>query len=168
MKRVGAMGLLLVLSGGAQAADCTLSLTDINFGAISQLNPDPVDVQGSLTVQCQAEAGDLEGLPLTATVDYSISMNGGGSGSAVARAMSGLGLGASLGYNIYVDAGRQMVWGDGNNGTQVVGGQFVFTELEVLAGTQKSADHISYARIPPGINVPPDTYTDTVTVTLTF
>jgi spore coat protein U-like protein len=167
MKRVGMMGvLLLMLSGGAQAANCTLGLTDIDFGAVSQLNPDPVDVQGSLSVQCQAEAGDLQGLPLTATVDYTISMNGGGSGSAVARALSGSG--GSLGYNIYVDAGLQMVWGDGSNGTQVAGGQFVFTELEVLTNTPKSADHISYARIPPGINVPPGMYADTVTVTLTF
>ncbi len=163
--RIGGV-LLLALAGGAQAANCTLNVTDIPFGSVTQLNPEPVDVQGSLTVQCQAELDDLQGLPPTATVDYTLSMNGGGSGNPATRAMQGPG--GALGYNIYVDAGRQTVWGDGSNATQMVGGQFVFTQLQVLGGAQQSADHISFARIPAGINVAPGLYADTVTVTLVF
>jgi spore coat protein U-like protein len=169
MKRTGIGGalILLCLASGAQAANCTLNVTDINFGAVMQLNPQPVDVQGSVTVRCQAEAGDLEGLPPTATVDYLLAMNGGmTTNNPAARGMQGPG--GVLSYQIYSDSSRQLPWGDGSNGTQPVAGQMLFNAADVLAGTQKSADHISYARLPANINVAPGMYADTVTVTLTF
>lgn len=164
--RSGGLLVLCLVTGHLQAANCTLNVTGIDFGAVTQLNPQPVDVQGTVTVQCVGELDDLDGLPPAATVDYQITMGGGTAGTAVARAMQGPG--GALGYNLYTDPGRQFIWGDGNNGTSIQAGQFVYSELEVLGGTQKSAEHLSYARIPPGINVAPGPYTDMVTVTLVF
>lgn len=168
MKRETVCGLLILClaSGGAQAAACNQSLTDIGFGVITQLDPQPTDVQGTITVECQAEAADLAGLPPTAIVDYQIRIDGGTAGNVVLRALQGPG--ATLRYNIYTDPGRQSVWGDGGNGTTTQSGQFVFTADEVLQGTPKSAGHLSYARIPPNVNVVPGQYSDTVTVTLVF
>lgn len=154
------------LGSAAQAAQCNLNVTDLSFGTVMQMDPLPSDVQGTVSVQCQAEVADLMGIPATATVDYVLRLNGGGSGDPAQRRMQGPG--AMLAYNIFTDAGRQVVWGDGNNGTVPQTGEFVFSELQVLQGTPQSADFISYARIPANINVAPGAYADAVTVTLVF
>lgn len=171
--RIYGLLILVILglaAGGAQAATCTLAATDINFGIITQLNSSPTDVQGSITVACQGAAGDLQGLPLAATlvatVDYQLVMDGGAAGNTAARAMTGPG--ATLSYNIFTDPSRQSVWGDGANGTSSQSGEFVFTSDEVLQNTPKSADHLSFARVPANANVPPGQYVDMVKVTLIF
>ncbi len=169
MRVTVACGLLtLALASGAQAATCTLSATDVPFGSISQLNPAPVDVQGTVSVDCQAAAADLIGMPAMANIAYRITLSAGQSGTPLTRAMHRAGGAEALAYNIYVDAGHQMVWGDGNNGTAQNSGEFSFSAAEMMQGQRKSAAYLSYARLPANINVPPGDYGDTMTVTLSF
>jgi spore coat protein U-like protein len=164
-KHLYALLLTLGMSGQVWAESCTLTVTDIEFGTIQQLNPAPTDVQGTVAVACQAEATDLSGLPPTFIINYEVVMDGGASGSAVARAMTGPA--GTLSYNIYTDSGRQSVWGDGSNGTSTQTGQFTFSLATI--GVPQSTNYISYARIPANINVAPGVYSDNlVTVTLRY
>lgn len=154
--------------GLAAAANCTVAATDAPFGNIRQLDPVPVDVQGMVSVDCQAEAADLAGMPAMANIVYSIRVSAGTSGTALARGMQQIGGAEMLPYNVYVDAGHQSVWGDGNNGTAQNSGQFVYSQTEVDQGQHKTAQHLSHTRVPANIDVPPSDYADMLVVTLSF
>jgi spore coat protein U-like protein len=63
-------------------------------------------------------------------------------------------------YNLYRDAARTTIWGDGTNGTQ-----------SYFIGNPANNQDISVAifgRIPASQNVKVGAYTDTITVTLSF
>jgi spore coat protein U-like protein len=141
---------------------------DLDFGPIQQMSPTPTDAQSTITVACSGEPEDLTGLPPTATVDYVVSINAGSSGNFLARNMVRSGGGDMQGYNLFVDSGRMFIWGDGTSGTLTQGGTFSFDAIDVTAGTQKSAEHLVYGRVPAGVNALPGTYSDLVTVTLSF
>jgi spore coat protein U-like protein len=72
------------------------------------------------------------------------------------------GSGATLKYNIYVDAARSIVWGDGNIGTLVV------ADAYSLAGPSVTRNYPAYGRIFGNQNAPVGVYTDSIIVTLHF
>jgi spore coat protein U-like protein len=61
-----------------------------------------------------------------------------------------------LNYNLFVDASRVVVWGDGSGGSSTV------------ALTAAAADIPVYGRVPGGQNVPAGSYIDTIVVTVTY
>jgi spore coat protein U-like protein len=131
-------------------SSCTVSGTQLNFGTtIDPLNTSvPVDATSTLTAVC------------TNTTPYSVSLdagvNAGGAANFGARAMnSGANL---LGYQLYLDAGRATVWGNGTGGTSPVAG----------TGTGSSQSLTIYGRLPALTGTRPGTYSDTVTVTITY
>jgi len=131
-------------------SSCVVSGATLNFG--SAIDPTsaslPIDASTTMTVQC------------TATTPYSVALNAGlNAGSATnfsARAMKSGSL--TLGYQLYADTLRTVVWGDGTSLSGVLPG----------VGTGSNQTLTIYGRLPSLTGTVPGTYTDTVTVTVTY
>jgi spore coat protein U-like protein len=157
----GAATVLALL--GAQAAlagvNCTVVTTGISFGAYDISLATPTDSTGQITVTCTYVA------PGAATaVDFQASLSTGASSSYTPRQMaSGP---ARLNYNLFLDAARSSIWGNGLSGTSIATG-----ELRVGPGVgngTRSAQLPLYGRVPAQQAVPMGPYSDTIVVTLTF
>lgn len=134
---LGVYGLL----PGLAAAACSLSVQGTNFGAYDVFSNSPVDSVGNANVTCDV------------ATSYTIAL-GPGNGTFINRRM--LSGSNELLYNLYTDAARTIVWGDGSASTAIV------------AGMGENSNHTIYGRLPARQNVSVGAYSDTVTVTLTF
>jgi len=160
---VTTMGLLAVTLGGnvtmaatdttsfqvtATVADaCTVSATDLAFGTY---DPNTGDLDGTSTITASCTEGTT----------YDIGLDTGqnaAEASGTTRAMVGGTSAGYLSYELYSDSGRTTVWGD------TVG-------TDTVSGTASAADddHTVYGQIPGGQFVPPDSYSDTIAVTITY
>jgi spore coat protein U-like protein len=138
---VGAAVLALAFLAGPASAGCSVSSASVLFGSYDSLDPAPTNGVGSLHVACDAATNFVVAL-------------GPGGGSIQARRMTS---GAySLSYNLYTDASRFTLWGDGT------------TAGVTVSGSGTSVDIPVYGRIPARQNVAAGAYSDVVTVTLTF
>jgi spore coat protein U-like protein len=63
-----------------------------------------------------------------------------------------------LTYNLYLDPTHLTIWGDGSSGTGTVSG----------TGTGANVGTPVYGRIPPGQNASVGSYSDVITVTVTY
>jgi spore coat protein U-like protein len=140
----------IALPSCAEAA-CSVSATGVAFGIYDSTSASPRDATGSITVSCTI----LSGL-----FGYDVSLSTGSSGTYANRRMTA---GSSnLNYQIYADAARTQVWGNGSGGTTSVGGSSLVTNL---GGT---VTHQVYGRIPAGLVTSAGTYSDTIIVTVTY
>lgn len=146
MKIQSLLMLSLLLAPGFAQAACSVNPTPVAFGLYSPFNVAPTDTAGTLRLSCN-----------TATVGYTVLLSAGSAGLYASRRLSDGGY--TLSYNLYTDALRTVVWGDGNGGTMTVSGAFV------LPG---AIDHTVYGRMSAGQNVGAGAYTDTITVTINF
>lgn len=148
---------LMIFSHAAwpqSVAECSVSATGLNFGAYNPLDPAPLDSTGEVQVRCS-----LLGL-VSLLVNYNIELGTGGSGSYAGRILqSGS---DTLGYQMYRDASRATVWGNGTGGTAEVADSYL---LGVLTTTRT---YTVYGRIAGGQNVSAGVYNDTIVVTLNF
>lgn len=117
--RLAAAGLIawLALPTLAQAGSCTFTPsggTLADFGTYFALSGD-VDRQGNLLFTCLPSV-----LPLELTVSYTVQVSSGLSANQLERRMY---RGASsLRYNLFKDAARTQILGDGNSGTGILSG----------------------------------------------
>jgi spore coat protein U-like protein len=133
-------------------ASCNISsISGVNFGNYNPLSFVVDNSAGSMTITCtnnifaQAKANP----------DVTIELSKGQSTTYSPRIMNnGTQL---LHYNLYVDAGRTKIWGDGTGETSVV------TEHDC-----GSATVTVYGQISNGQNVKIGNYSDTITVTINF
>jgi spore coat protein U-like protein len=137
-----------LLAGEAYAA-CTVSATGVNFGNYDTFVATPLETTGTVTVNCDL----VQGQPPDVTISISTSSN---SGVFNPRQMKHAAQSDLLDYNLYTKQNRTTVWGDGTAGTSSI----------VIKGTQQKKATI-YGSIPPRQNVPPGTYSDILTVTIT-
>lgn len=146
---------LATLSGTAHAiADCTVSATGVAFGSYTFNNPTPTDAAGNVQVSCS-----LIGL-LSLIVSYDILLSTGGSGSYAPRKMVN---GANeLQYNLYTNAGRSVVWGNGTAGTSIVSDGYL------LGIGTTVRNYPVYGRLPASQNTLAGAYVDTITVTVNY
>jgi spore coat protein U-like protein len=132
---------------GTVVPTCSVAATALSFGtAIPNPINSNVDAQSTVTATCSTGA------------PYTIALNAGtGAGATFGsrRMTSG---GNTLVYTMYTDPGRGTVWGDGTGGSSVSSGSGNGTAQPVTV----------YGRIPTGQSVATGTYTDTITVTITF
>ena len=143
------LGAFATLAAAAPAAACTVSVTSVAFGSYDSLNPANSDSAGMLTAVCHPRDQSLE-----------VAISGGSSGLPLARTMRN---GAAvLDYNLYADAARTTVWGDGTSGAMVT-----ITNGTVSAG-QRTFNQPIYGRIPALQAVGARTYSDNLVVTVTF
>jgi spore coat protein U-like protein len=129
--------------------DCSVSATSVAFGNVNVTSASAAAGTGGITVRCTAGTG------WTATASA-------GSGTGATASIRKLTLGSdptkTLNYALYVDSGYVGVWGDGSTGTAVTG-----------TGTGVADTRTIYARIPTGQSgATQGTYTDSVTVTVTY
>jgi spore coat protein U-like protein len=126
-------------------ANCAIdSASTLNFGSQGILSAN-VDQTSTIQVTC------------TNTTPYTIGLSAGtGAGATVAtRKMTGGG--NTIDYSLYRDVGRTQVWGT-----------TVGTDTVAATGNGTGQTHTVYGRVPPQTTPAPATYTDTITVTVTY
>jgi spore coat protein U-like protein len=126
-----------------RGAPCSVSVGAIAFGAYDSFSPLPLDSTGVIELDCP---------PGRAT----IALGTGQSGTFTPRALSGPG-GERLSYNLYLDATRAVVWGDGTGGT-----------VTAPFSTDRGRRLTVYARVFAGQDVSAGTYADTIVLTVDF
>jgi spore coat protein U-like protein len=150
------MTRLIALAGGVAAvllaapvaeAACTITTTAINFGTYNVFQGTPDDADGQITFRCT-----------TFEIFVRIELDRGGAPSFNPRQMR---QGSEiLTYNLYRDASRNTIWGDGSGGTQDYRQLFVPANQNINVPV--------YGRIPAGQDVSAGTYTNVVTATISF
>lgn len=135
----------LAQRGGGGGNTCTISVTGVAFGAYDVFSGSAVLSTGSVTLQCGPAARNIM-----------VSLSPGQGGSYSPRTLANAG--EALSYNLYLDAARTMVWGDGTGGTQqytdpTPAGSLVLT---------------IYGAIPPLQDVSAGTYTDNIVASVNF
>jgi len=127
------------------AASCTInSASTLNFGSQGILSAN-VDQTSTIQVQCDN------------STPYNIGLDAGtGSGATVAvrKMTSG---GNTVNYSLYSDSGRLIVWGN-----------TVGTDTVAATGSGASQSYTVYGRVAAQTTPAPATYSDTVTVTVTY
>jgi spore coat protein U-like protein len=128
---------------------CTVTTTGVSFGSYDGLSATPLDGLGSVRYECL--------LPVFGG-NIVINIAGGSSNNIMARTMKLLT--QSLNYNLYTNAARTTVWGNGTTGANVT--------RSIPAGLLTSESVSVYGRVPAGQGVPSGLYIDTVTVTVIY
>ena len=133
------------------ATRCSIvSVSSMNFGRYDPGNRRPLDSTGTVAVQCT---------DLTTSDVISIELSRSRVGGFMPRTMIGVGTGVRFEYNLYLDAARTMVWGDGSGGTAVYRGR-------VTEGAAISVP--IYGRIPPTQSLEGGRYDDLIIITLNY
>ena len=133
--------LALTAAAPAAAAVCTVTPQGVSFGNYDPLSASALDGAGNINVTCDT------------LVPFTVSLSTGSSGTFDERRMTA---GAAyLGYNLYIDSVRTIVWGDGVTTSNV-------------SSTGTNVDLPVYGRMPALQNVGTNTYSDTITVTVVY
>jgi spore coat protein U-like protein len=105
-----------------------------------------VDQTSTITVEC------------TNTTPYNIGLNQGvNGGSVTTRQMKGGPTNQLINYSLSSDAARTVNWG-----------QTIGTDTVAGTGNGSQQAYTVYGRVPPQTTPSPGTYTDTITVTVTY
>jgi spore coat protein U-like protein len=147
---LAASAAMAMASGAANAQNCSVAISGaLAFGVYALVTP--ADGATTLTVACQR----INQAP-NRTVNYAVKLTS-GPGTFVNRLMNHLTQpGETLSYNLYRDAARSVVWGDGTSGTTFPTGQFVFNPPSF--GNNQQAQFTVYGRIPANQNVAAGNY----------
>jgi spore coat protein U-like protein len=158
MLRLG-LGLAAFAMTGAAGAGCGLANApvDMGFGAYT-----PISFAGRI-VSANADSTGVVSISCTGLaqpVGYTIKLGAGRSNSIAARTLGGTGGGADMAYNLYANASRTLVWGDGATGASFSG---------TIAPTDGPVQHPFYGRVPSGQHaLRAGTYTDALVITLEY
>ena len=126
--------------------NCFVSATDLAFGNYAPGSGTAATASTTLQVTC------------TPSLAYTIALNGGTTtGTVAARAMKDSGTN-QLTYGLYTTNGYATIWGDGTGSTQTVAG----------TGNGSAKPHTVYGRIPASQFVPAGSYSDRITVTVSY
>jgi spore coat protein U-like protein len=136
-----ALAVVVLAWAPAARAVCWIATTGPAFGPYDPLSPAPVDAAGSVQYVCSTPS--------------KVSFSTGSSGNFASRAMQGAQ--GALMYNLFVDAARTQIWGDGTAGTVLP---------TVPAGLFRSVP--VYGRVPARQNVAAGSYSDSLVVTFIF
>jgi spore coat protein U-like protein len=160
---VGALAAVgLVLSAGAASAatatgtlsvqvtivaECQVQNAPLlNFGNTQGVLDSAVNGSTSIDIQC------------TNSTPYNVRLNAGtGTGATLVNRLLTGGAGATVRYSLYSDAARTQVWGV-TDGTDTVAD----------TGNGNVKTHDVYGQIPAQTTPAPGTYTDTVTITVSY
>ncbi|MDQ3364695.1 MAG: spore coat U domain-containing protein [Myxococcota bacterium] len=147
MRLAGILTVLLLAARPAAAGVCSVtSVAPVTFGTYDVFATAPLTFAGSVTYACTDVAPSevvvisIDGLP-----------SGGGPRTLV-------GATSSLAYQLYLDAARTVVWGDGTGGSATYG------PLVPVAGSPTVVP--IYGRLPSRQDVPAGAYAASLVVTL--
>lgn len=135
------LGACLALPVPAFAVTCTVTVVSVAFADYDVFATSATDTTGTVNVNCGS------------STTYAIALSA-GFGTFASRVMTG---GSNqLDYNLFTDSQRLTVWGDGTSGSATV------------SATAAGGTYTVYGRIPARQNVPAGSYSDTITVTVTY
>ena len=137
---------LLFAADAADAAQCTVTTTSVNFGSYNVFDMTPTDSTGTVTLNCNGGAKNVQ-----------VEISRGGAPTFFSRFMSRSF--EVLFYNLYQNAARTIIWGDGAGAPPYYAGD---------PANNTDVRLTIYARVPPGQDVSAGTYNDTVTVTVQY
>jgi spore coat protein U-like protein len=146
--RTALVALMLVLvASTAESAQCTVSTSSVNFGAYNVFDTLPNDSTGTIILSCNGGAKNV-----------AITISRGAAATFASRFMNKVA--ELLLYNLYLDASRSVIWGDGAGGSQ----------MEIVADPPNNKDVplTIFARIPAGQDVSAGSYSDSVSVTIQY
>lgn len=149
------VALIASLHGAASAScflcSCSVATNNLAFGSYTPTASSPRDANATVTVTCTSV------LEIFGSADIAISA--GTSTNQTSRQMAN---GTRrLNYNVYRDAARTQVWGNGSGGTGTV-----TVPLNGIILFSSSAT--AYGRIPAGQWVGAGSYSDSLIVTVTY
>jgi spore coat protein U-like protein len=148
------VGALVVLTSAssvqAQLLGCTISASPVSFGTYDVFDASARDGTGSIEYSCL----------LSLSLSVRISLDAGSGGSFASRRMVA-GTGDTAAYNLYLDAARSTVWGDGTAGTSTA-------RLSVLALVLAAGAMPVYGRMPPKQDLRVGSYSDGIVATISF
>ena len=128
------------------ASTCTVTANSIVFGNYNPFTATPRNRTGRITATCNGN-GTL-----------TVALSTGQSGVYDPRYMTSGTTGDKLDYNLYTNAARVTIFGDGSAGTQTVSKNFNNNTVRVRV----------YGQIPAMENIAPGSYTDNIIATITF
>jgi spore coat protein U-like protein len=123
---------------------CNVSASTLNFGSQGVLSAN-IDQTSTIQVTC------------TNTTPYNIGLSAGGGAGATVTTRKMTSGGNTINYSLYRDVGRTQVWGT-----------TIGTDTVAATGNGAAQTHTVYGRVPPQGTPAPATYTDTITVTVTY
>jgi spore coat protein U-like protein len=132
--------LLGAAIGVATAQECDVSASFVDFGSLDLRRGG--EITGRVSVTCDRP----QPIDITASAGY---------GSYGLRRMRGPG-GTKLRYNLYLDPGHRLVWGDGSASTARLTGET----------SGREASFIVYALVPGGQSAPPGGSAGALTIAL--
>ena len=138
---------LTVTQLSSAMAACTISTTPVNFGAYDVFSSVATDSTGTVTYNCGR--GDR---------NITIALDRGGAPTFNPRRM--LKVAEALNYNLYRDAARTTIWGDGTGGTQ--------SYFDSNPPNNTNVTVTIYGRVPAGQDVSVGLYTNSVAATINF
>ena len=127
----------------ARPATCSVTTSGLNFGTYDVFSSVDDSISATIIVNCVKKK------------PYSISLSS-GSGTFASRALTSTV--GTLSYNLFLDPTHLTIWGDGSSGTSTVSG----------TGTGANISTPVYGKIPARQNVAVGSYSDLITVTVTF
>jgi spore coat protein U-like protein len=160
-KTISALSLIVLLASFAHAAtvvNCTASAGGIAFGVYNPLSAVANASTGTLQVTCNG-SGNGKG---KAKVTLNVTLSRGLSGTYATRKMfSGVN---TLNYNIFWSTAYNQIIGDGSGGS-VAGSVGPF---RLAPGGSNVVTETFYGLIPASQDVAPGSYSDVITVTVTY
>lgn len=145
--------LTLALPSQQAVAACAVTVVNLAIGGLVPGASPSRDTVGNIAVTCSGSPGEV--------VRYRIALNPGSSGTFAMRQMK-VSSGGTLDYNLYADAARNVVWGDGTGGTAVV------TDSYPLGAPSVTRNYPVFARALGKRDATVGRYADSVLVTLVY
>jgi len=146
--RLSGIAMVIACAGALPAAAATncsfTTVVGVVFGVYDVFGASPVDSNGTIVIKCT-------GNPSLWTLTLSM----GNAPTYTPRYM--IKTAEQLTYNLYLDAGRTQIWGDGTGGTVLASG----------SGNGFSTFTV-YGRLPAGVDVTGGAYSDTIVATINF
>lgn len=133
--------VLFTVAPQAWAVTCTVSSPGVSFGSYNTFSAVNLDITGTVTVTC------------TSATPATISLSTGAGTYAARKMTSGARI---LNYNLYTNAARTTVWGDGTAGTSTG------------ASNGTNVTRTVYGRIPALQNAFVGSYSDAIIVTIVY
>lgn len=140
-------GIVSASESAAQSPSCTISATSVAFGTYNVFSGTAVDSTGTITYRCNATAANI-----------TIALSRGTSSTYIPRTMS-MG-GELLAYNLYSNAGRTNIWGDGTAGTSVY--------VRANPPNDNNVNVTIFGRVSAGQDVSAGSFSDTISATINF
>lgn len=146
------MALLCARAHAVGVSSCTASASGVAFGVYDPTSATALSGMGTVTSSCT-------GVGALASWTVALSSGVNSSGSFSPRKMKAV---RTMSYNLYTDAAHTTIWGDGTAGTTLPS-----QSVAAFVGTVAFPLTV-YGLITPNQDLPAGSYSDTITVTITY